>query len=70
MCSSDLSMIRNNKFKNNKEAMNWFEKQIINRNFTLNKNSRLWKNVASGAARVFSTRSKSVKANKTGNNKK
>ena len=50
--------------------MNWFEKQIINGNFTLNKNSRLWKNVTSGAARVFSTRSKSVKANKTGNNKK
>mgnify|MGYP003337084618 FL=1 len=70
LVNSVFSMIRNNKFKNKNEALNWFEKQIINRNFTLNKNSRLWKNVASGAARVFSTRSKSVKANKTGNNKK
>jgi hypothetical protein len=70
MVNGLFERIRNNKFKNKNEALNWFEKQIINGNFTLNKNSRSWKNIEAGAARVFSTRSKSVKANKTGNNKK
>ena len=65
-----FSQIRNNKFKNKNEALNWFEKQIINGNFTLNKNSRAWKNVEAGAARAFSTRSKTVKRKRTGNNNK